>query len=173
MSTEQWPFGDMKWMEQMFIFVWRWGLLDMILLQMFASVWFFEKVIRIYRLWFSKKRWLKLHLVSYKNLSEHKISIKSYDDIWTKGSASHPLPRAPGSGSGKTEVKWTEYNNRNTSAVMYKYLICELWIILFWIISEFSRTKNVTLFFQNNILNAFAPIPHNVVCSVQTDIIHY
>ena len=40
-------------------FVWRWGLLDMILLQMLASVRFFEKVIRIYRLWFSKKRWLK------------------------------------------------------------------------------------------------------------------
>ena len=37
-------------------FVWRWGLLDVILLQMFASVLFFEKVIRIYRRVFKKKK---------------------------------------------------------------------------------------------------------------------
>ena len=59
-------------------FVWRWGLLDMILLQMLASVWLFGKIIiRIYRRWRSKKKWLKLHLISYKNLS----AIKSQSNL--------------------------------------------------------------------------------------------
>ena len=61
-------------------FVWRWGLLDVILLQMLASVRFFEKVFRIYRLWFSKKRMIKVTFCFlYKPFGHFQISWRYLD----------------------------------------------------------------------------------------------
>ena len=64
----------------------------------------FRKVIRIYRRVFEKKERLKLHLVSYKNLSALK-SQSNLMNIFGLRAVLRTLCPVPGPGSGKTEVK--------------------------------------------------------------------